>query len=54
MCLFDLTPCELVLLAAAALRQIKALEGQDFSKEELTILAAFFTALGDNFALLST
>ena len=50
MCLFDLTPCELVLLAAS----IAIAFSQDFSKEELTILAAFFNALGDNFSLLST
>ena len=50
MCLFDLTPCELVFLVAS----ISIAFSQDFSKEELAILAAFFTALGDNFSLLST
>lgn len=50
MCLFDLTPCELILLSAS----LAITFSKDFSKDELVILATFFTALGDNLAILST
>ena len=39
---------------ASMMKKTDYITTEDFSKEELTILAAFFTALGDNFALLST
>lgn len=49
MCIFDCSPCELVALAAS----IAIAFSKEFSNEELAILGAFFTVLGDNLALLS-
>lgn len=49
MCLSDFSNCELVALAST----LSIALSKEFSKEDLAILSAFFTALGDNLALLS-
>ena len=50
MCLSDFSKEELVLLSSTLALAIN----KDFSNEDLLILAAFFTTLGDNLALLAT
>ena len=49
MCLSDFSNCELVALASTLSIAIS----KEFTKDDLAILAAFFTALGDNLAILS-
>ena len=49
MCLSDFSNEELVVLSSTLAIAIS----KDFSKEDLAILSAFFTTLGDNLALLS-
>ena len=49
MCISDFTNKELVLLASSLAIALS----DEYSQEELIILAAFFTALGDNLALLA-
>lgn len=49
MCLSDFSNCELVALAST----ISISMSKEFSKEDLAILAVFFTALGDNLAILA-
>ena len=49
MCLSDFSNCELVALAST----LSITLSNECSKEDLAILAAFFTTLGDNLALLS-
>lgn len=49
MCLSDFSNCELVALAST----ISISMSKEFSKEDLAILSAFFTALGDNLAILA-
>ncbi len=49
MCLSDFSNCELVALAST----ISIAISKEFSKDDLIILAAFFSALGDNLAILS-
>ena len=48
MCLSDFTNQELVVLSSTLALAIS----KEFSDEDLLILAAFFTTLGDNLALL--
>lgn len=48
MCLSDFSNCELIALAST----IAVSFSKEFSKEDLAILSAFFTVLGDNLALL--
>lgn len=47
MCLSELSGCNLIGLASS----LSILISQNVSEEELEVLAAFFTALGDNLAL---
>lgn len=47
---FDLSGCELVALASIFSIYIS----QGLSSDELTTLAGFFTALGDNLAILAS
>ena len=49
MCLSDFSNCELIALAST----IAIAFSKELSKEDLAILSAFFTALGDNLAILS-
>ena len=49
MCISDFSNCELVALSSSLAIAIS----NEFSKDDLAILAAFFTALGDNLAILS-
>ena len=49
MCLSDFSNCELVALASTLSIAIS----KEFSKEDLIILSAFITTLGDNLAILS-
>lgn len=49
MCISDFSNCELVALASTLSIAIS----KELSKEDLNILAAFFTTLGDNLAILS-
>ena len=49
MCISDFSNCELVALASSLAIAIS----NEFSKDDLIILAAFFTTLGDNLAILS-
>ncbi len=49
MCISDFSNCELVALASSLSIAIS----NEFSKDDLVILATFFTALGDNLAILS-
>lgn len=48
MCISDFTPCELITLSSSLAIAI----GKQLSIEDTAILAAFFTTLGDNLALL--
>ena len=45
----DLTGCNLIALASS----LSVLIAQDLNSNEIGLLAAFFTALGDNLALLA-
>lgn len=47
MCLSDFSNCEIVALAST----ISIAMSKEFSKEDLAILSAFFTTLGDNLAI---
>lgn len=47
MCLSDFSNCEIVALAST----ISISMSKEFSKEDLAILSAFFTTLGDNLAI---
>ena len=49
MCLSDFSNEELVILSSTLAIAIS----KEFSNEDLLILSAFFTALGDNLALLA-
>lgn len=49
MCLSEFSNCELVALAST----ISIAISKEFSKEDLAVLSAFFTALGDNLAILA-
>lgn len=49
MCLSEFSNCELVALASTLAIALS----NEFCKEDLTILGAFFTTLGDNIAILS-
>lgn len=49
MCISDFSPCELIALASTLAISIS----NQFSNDDVILLAAFFTALGDNLALLS-
>lgn len=49
MCVSDFSPCELVTLAST----LAIAMSNQLSNEDLIILSAFFTTLGDNLALLS-
>lgn len=49
MCISDFSNCELVALASSLAIAIS----NEFSNDDLIILAAFFTTLGDNLAILS-
>ena len=49
MCISGFSNCELVALSSSLAIAIS----NEFSKDDLAILAAFFTALGDNLAILS-
>lgn len=49
MCLSEFSPCEIVLLASSTAIAFS----KEFDKEDLAILSLFFTALGDNLAILS-
>ncbi len=50
MCLSDFSNCELVALAST----IAIALSKEFNREELAILSGFFSALGDNLAILSS
>lgn len=47
---FNLSSCELIALASILSIYI----GQDLSTDELATLASFFSALGDNLAILAS
>lgn len=49
LCISDFSSCELVALASSTAIAIS----NQSSKEEIVALSAFFTALGDNLAILS-
>lgn len=49
MCISDFSNCELIALAST----IAIAFSKELSKEDLSILSAFLTALGDNLAILS-
>ena len=49
MCISDFSNCELVALASTLAIAIS----NEFSNDDLIVLAAFFTTLGDNLAILS-
>lgn len=49
MCISDFSNCELVALASTLSIAIS----KELTKEDLAILSAFFTALGDNLAILA-
>ena len=49
MCIFDCNPCELISRAAS----LAVIISNDHTKQETAILSAFFTALGDNLAIIS-
>ena len=49
MCISDFSSCELVALASSLAIAISS----QLSNEDLILISAFFTALGDNLALLS-
>ena len=48
MCISDLSPCELVTLSSSVALAISS----QLSSEDTAVLAAFFTSLGDNLALI--
>lgn len=50
MCISDFSSCELISLASS----LAIFLGQNFSNDDVAILAAFFTALGDNLAIIAT
>lgn len=50
MCISDFSNCELVALAST----ISIAISKEFSQEELNILAGFFSAIGDNLAILAS
>ncbi len=50
MCISDFSNCELVALAST----ISIAISKEFSKEDLAILSGFFSAIGDNLAILSS
>lgn len=50
MCFSDLSGCELIGLSSSLAITI----GENLSAEEITSLAAFVTALGDNLAIIAT
>ena len=49
MCLSEFSNCELVALAST----ISIAISKEFSENDMILLSAFFTALGDNLAILS-
>lgn len=49
MCISDLSGCNLIGLASS----LSILLAQGLTPDEISILSAFFTALGDNLALIS-
>lgn len=49
MCLSEFSNCELVALAST----ISIAISKEFSQKDIIILSTFFTALGDNLAILS-
>ena len=50
MCFSDLSSCELISLASSLAITI----GKNLSLDDVTSLAAFVTALGDNLAIIAT
>lgn len=50
MCLSDFSSCELVALAST----ISIAISKEFSKEDLSILSDFFSAIGDNLGILAS
>ncbi len=50
MCISDFSNCELVALASTIAIAIS----KEFTKEELSILSGFFSAIGDNLTILSS
>ncbi len=50
MCISDFSPCELISLSSTLAISIN----NQFNKQDVITLAAFFTTLGDNLALLSS
>lgn len=49
MCISDFSNCEIVALASSLAIALS----KEFSGKDIIILAVFFTALGDNLAILS-
>lgn len=49
MCFSDLSSCNLIGLASSLAIAV----GEDLSADEVSILAAFFTAFGDNLAIIA-
>lgn len=49
MCISEVSGCNLIGLASTLAIAIS----QDLTQDEITVLAAFFTSLGDNLALIS-
>jgi hypothetical protein len=49
MCFFDLSSCELIGLASS----IAITFGKDLNADQSSTLSAFFSALGDNFAIIA-
>lgn len=49
MCISDFSSCELIALAST----LSIAMSKELSKEDLAILAGFFSALGDNLAIFS-
>lgn len=49
MCISDFSRCELIALSST----LAIAMSNEFSKEDLAILAAFFSSLGDNLAILA-
>ncbi len=50
MCFNNLSSCDLIGLSSS----LSILLSEDLSTNEVSILAAFFTALGDNLAIIAT
>ncbi len=50
MCISDFSNCELVALAST----IAIALSKELSKEDLSVLSGFFSAIGDNLAILSS